>query len=177
MHSRKRAPRCEAAVGGPECLGFRWQERHLRLTDAIGRLKVARESRCGYERDKFRLWVDADHDGCDTRKEVLLSEAVKKPRQGTGCKLTGGSWRSYYDDKTAHLGDRLFREPGFGRVHVVDFIDYGPFVGNVADIAIVCGCVALVLLCLRGVPLAKAPGVEPLPDVSTERPASTSPGD
>ncbi|MFJ6791985.1 HNH endonuclease family protein [Streptomyces angustmyceticus] len=72
----------------------------LSLTDAIGRLKVAREARAGYERDKFRLWTDADHDGCDTRKEVLLAEAVKKPRQGKGCKLTGGSWRSYYDDKT-----------------------------------------------------------------------------
>ncbi|URZ99438.1 HNH endonuclease family protein [Streptomyces lydicamycinicus] len=72
----------------------------LRLSDSISRLKVARESRSGYERDKFRLWTDEDHDGCDTRKEVLLAEAVKKPRQGKGCKLTGGSWRSYYDDKT-----------------------------------------------------------------------------
>jgi hypothetical protein len=72
----------------------------LRLADVIGRLKVARESRAGYERDKFRLWTDADHDGCDTRKEVLLAEAVKRPRQGKSCKLTGGSWRSYYDDKT-----------------------------------------------------------------------------
>lgn len=72
----------------------------LRLSDALGRLKVARESRRGYERDKFRLWTDEDHDGCDTRKEVLLAEAVKKPRQGKNCKLTGGSWRSYYDDKT-----------------------------------------------------------------------------
>ncbi|QIK04732.1 HNH endonuclease [Streptomyces sp. ID38640] len=72
----------------------------LRLEEAIGRLKVARESRAGYERDKFHLWIDADHDGCDTRKEVLLSEAVAKPRQGKNCKLTGGKWRSYYDDKT-----------------------------------------------------------------------------
>ncbi|MFF9785152.1 HNH endonuclease family protein [Streptomyces nigrescens] len=72
----------------------------LRLSDTIGRLKAAHESRSGYERDKFRLWTDEDHDGCDTRKEVLLAEAVKKPRQGKGCKLTGGSWRSYYDDKT-----------------------------------------------------------------------------
>ncbi|MFF7413365.1 HNH endonuclease family protein [Streptomyces lydicus] len=72
----------------------------LRLTDAIDRLKTAREDRAGYERDKFHLWTDADHDGCDTRKEVLLAEAVKKPRQGRSCKLIGGSWRSYYDDKT-----------------------------------------------------------------------------
>ncbi|TDD51029.1 signal peptidase II [Nonomuraea terrae] len=61
----------------------------------------------------------------------------------------------------SHLGDRLFREPGFARGRVVDFIDYGPFVGNVADIAITCGCVAMVLLSMRGVPLAKVPGEEP----------------
>lgn len=72
----------------------------LHLTDAIGRLTVARESRTGYERDKFHLWTDADHDGCNTRKEVLLAEPVKKPRQGKGCRLTGGTWRSYYDDRT-----------------------------------------------------------------------------
>lgn len=72
----------------------------LSLTEAVGKLKVARESRAGYERAKFKLWIDDDHDGCDTRKEVLLSEAVKKPRQGEDCKLTGGTWRSYYDDKT-----------------------------------------------------------------------------
>ncbi|REK84529.1 HNH endonuclease [Streptomyces inhibens] len=72
----------------------------LWLVDAIGQLQVAREFRTGYERDKFRLWTDADHDGCDTRKEVLISEAVVKPRQGKNCRLTGGKWRSYYDDKT-----------------------------------------------------------------------------
>lgn len=60
----------------------------------------------------------------------------------------------------SHLGDRLFREPGFARGHVVDFIDYGPFVGNVADIALTCGCVAMVLISLRGVPLARVPGEE-----------------
>jgi signal peptidase II len=57
----------------------------------------------------------------------------------------------------SHLGDRLFREPGFARGHVVDFIDYGLFVGNVADIALTCGCVAMLLLSLRGVPLAMVP--------------------
>jgi signal peptidase II len=51
---------------------------------------------------------------------------------------------------TTHLGDRLFREPGFARGHVVDFIDYnGWFVGNVADIALFCGAVSLVLLGIR----------------------------
>jgi signal peptidase II len=54
-----------------------------------------------------------------------------------------------------HLMDRLFRQPGFGRGHVVDFIDYaGYFVGNVADIALVTGMVLTLLLSLRGVRLA-----------------------
>jgi len=54
-----------------------------------------------------------------------------------------------------HLGDRLLREPGFARGHVVDFIDYGDwFVGNVADIALVLGVGLVLLLNLRGVPMA-----------------------
>jgi signal peptidase II len=50
-----------------------------------------------------------------------------------------------------HFGDRLLRKPGFGRGHVVDFIDYnGYFVGNVADIALFAGACMIVLLSLRG---------------------------
>jgi len=46
----------------------------------------------------------------------------------------------------SHLGDRLFRDPGFGIGHIVDFIDYaGFFVGNVADIALVGGAAVLIL--------------------------------
>lgn len=52
----------------------------------------------------------------------------------------------------SHLGDRLFREPGFARGEIVDFIDYfGIFVGNIADIALVGGALAIVLLSLIGV--------------------------
>ncbi|GAA1829150.1 signal peptidase II [Agromyces salentinus] len=51
-----------------------------------------------------------------------------------------------------HLGDRLFREPGFARGHVVDFIGYGDwFVGNVADIAIFAGAVMILVLSFAGV--------------------------
>jgi signal peptidase II len=52
---------------------------------------------------------------------------------------------------TTHFGDRLLRPPGFGRGHVVDFIDYaGLFVGNVADIALFCGVLLALVLSLRG---------------------------
>jgi D-tyrosyl-tRNA(Tyr) deacylase len=44
-------------------------------------------------------WTDADKDGCNTRAEVLLDEAVTAPEVGAGCALTGGSWYSPYDDQ------------------------------------------------------------------------------
>jgi len=50
-----------------------------------------------------------------------------------------------------NLVDRLLREPGFGRGHVVDFIAYGHlFIGNVADIAIVAAAAMIVVLGLQG---------------------------
>jgi len=51
-----------------------------------------------------------------------------------------------------NLIDRLFREPGFLRGHVVDFIDYaGFFVGNVADIALTVAAVVIVIRSWQGV--------------------------
>jgi signal peptidase II len=53
-----------------------------------------------------------------------------------------------------NLTDRLLREPGFGRGHVVDFIDYGGlFIGNVAAIAIVLAAAAVALQAVRGIGL------------------------
>ena len=51
-----------------------------------------------------------------------------------------------------NLLDRIFRDPGFARGHVVDFIDYaGFFVGNVADIAIVAAAVMIAVLSVLGI--------------------------
>ncbi|MEW2184974.1 HNH endonuclease family protein [Streptomyces cellulosae] len=71
----------------------------LPLTEAVTRLPVVAESREGYSRDAFRHWnagEDPD-DGCNTRAEVLLSEAVEPPTVGPRCRLSGGRWWSYYD--------------------------------------------------------------------------------
>jgi hypothetical protein len=71
-----------------------------KLRATVNGLKVAPEHRTGYTRSKFTHWADADGDGCSTRNEVLLAEAVTKPRIGSRCALTGGKWMSYYDRKT-----------------------------------------------------------------------------
>lgn len=70
------------------------------LQTAVANLPVATENRTGYVRDAFKHWVDADGDGCDTREEVLIAEAVTAPTIGAGCAISGGSWHSYYDDRT-----------------------------------------------------------------------------
>ncbi len=50
-----------------------------------------------------------------------------------------------------NLADRFFRDPGFLRGHVVDFLELPDFpVFNLADSAIVCGAVLVVLLTLLG---------------------------
>ena len=67
------------------------------LVGLITQLPQAAEDRTGYSRDLFRLWIDADGDGCDTRKEVLINEAVVAPQVGASCSLTGGEWVSPYD--------------------------------------------------------------------------------
>jgi hypothetical protein len=72
----------------------------VRFQTAVNGMKVATEVRTGYARSKFTHWIDADSDGCNTRNEVLIAEAVTKPQIGARCALTGGKWISYYDRRT-----------------------------------------------------------------------------
>ncbi|MFE1789132.1 DUF1524 domain-containing protein [Streptomyces sp. NPDC059525] len=66
---------------------------------AVSALPLAAEDRTGYQRTSFRHWNACANptDGCNTRMEVLIAEAVEAPEVGPGCILTGGAWRSYYD--------------------------------------------------------------------------------
>ncbi|MET7344653.1 HNH endonuclease family protein [Streptomyces sp. NPDC005547] len=68
------------------------------LADAVSLVAVADEDRTGYTRSSFKHWNSGDlPDGCNTRNEVLIAEAITAPAVSAGCKLTGGSWLSYYD--------------------------------------------------------------------------------
>ena len=60
-------------------------------------LVVADDKTTGYNRSSFKHWIDADRNGCNTRAEVLIEEAVVKPKVGSKCALTGGKWFSAYD--------------------------------------------------------------------------------
>ena len=62
-------------------------------------LTVTEDQVGGYSRSLFRHWIDADKDGCNTRYEVLIAEAIVKPKVGAGCYLTGGKWKSPYEGK------------------------------------------------------------------------------
>lgn len=73
-----------------------------------------------------------------------------------------------------NLVDRLTREPGFARGHVIDFIAYGDwFVGNVADIAIVAAAGLIVLLSLRGVGMDGSRAGQEGADASAADPSGT----
>jgi hypothetical protein len=63
----------------------------------LGQLTVLSEHSSGYDRSRFTVWIDADHDGCNTRYEVLIAEAVQHPSVGSSCNLSGGRWFSKYD--------------------------------------------------------------------------------
>jgi hypothetical protein len=78
-----------------------WAETYsAALRTAVAGLPVATEVRTGYDRDLFPHWIDADGDGCNTRNEVLIAEAVSGPTVGSGCSLSNGRWYSYYDNAT-----------------------------------------------------------------------------
>lgn len=67
----------------------------------LNNLKVADEVRTGYVRTKFKHWITvsrAGQAGCDSRKSVIIDEALIKPVIGKGCSLTGGKWLSIYDN-------------------------------------------------------------------------------
>ncbi len=70
----------------------------LTLAELLAILPTAPEQRAGYDRSLFRHWIDADGDGCDTRREVLIEESLTAVTVSVTCGISGGSWVSLYDE-------------------------------------------------------------------------------
>jgi hypothetical protein len=95
---------CTALVGGTAQASV--PVTYKDQTTALNMLKVTDESRTGYVRTKFKHWTSAGN-GCDSRKAVIISEAVKKPVVEKGCVIKGGEWLSIYDNVTVTEAGKL----------------------------------------------------------------------
>ncbi|MFF0747155.1 HNH endonuclease family protein [Streptomyces sp. NPDC004111] len=92
------AAAAQAEPVGSGAWGERGDTLVMPLQKILAEMPVAEESRTGYERTKFKHWIDADKNRCNTRAEILLAEAVLTPQKDTQCKISGGRWYSAYDD-------------------------------------------------------------------------------
>lgn len=69
--------------------------------EVLARIPIRREQPAGYARSKFRHWVDADGDSCNTREEALIDESTSPAQVDMfGCKVIAGDWYSTYDKVT-----------------------------------------------------------------------------
>ena len=80
-------------------LFFTTTHAHANLDTKV-ELYISEEYSGNYDRSLFRHWIDADNNGCDTRKEVLISESKTKVKIGRKCAISGGTWVSAFDNKT-----------------------------------------------------------------------------
>ena len=68
------------------------------LEELLASLAIAPEYPSGYDRDLFQHWIDADSNGCNTRREVLILESISDPQVGERCAVDG-TWLSHYDNR------------------------------------------------------------------------------
>ena len=118
-------------------------ERLPLIGDLLG-LQLAYNPGAAFSFGESFTWVFALIAVAATATAIVFAFRVRRPGWAIVIGALGGAAAS-------HAGDRLFRQPGFARGHVVDFLAYGNwFIGNLADIVIVTATIAGALLMLRG---------------------------
>jgi uncharacterized membrane protein YhaH (DUF805 family) len=88
--TQQQAPPAEPAPA-PPASGFE---------ELVAQLRVEPEFQGGYDRSLFRHWIDANGNGCNTRREVLIQESLVPVTVGPRCSLSGGQWYSAFDGVT-----------------------------------------------------------------------------
>lgn len=63
-------------------------------------LLISVPSSVDYNRDLFAEGIDADGDGCNTRREVLQIESLVPVTITSGCTISAGQWFSWYEGVT-----------------------------------------------------------------------------
>lgn len=118
-------------------------ETHALLGDAL-KLQLVFNSGAAFSLGENYTWVITVIVAFVTAGIVYYARRAKTKTAVVLCGIALGG-------AVGNLADRLFRDPGFARGHVVDMINYNDvFVGNVADIAIVGSAVVFMALSLFG---------------------------
>lgn len=77
------------------------------LIASLEKLPVEQEHRQNYRRSQFGFYRDADGDGCETRLEVAIAEAISIQTNPQNCDIQSGKWYSPFDAKTSTNVDEL----------------------------------------------------------------------
>ncbi|QBR73349.1 signal peptidase II [Microbacterium sediminis] len=118
------------------------EERIPLVGDVLG-LQLAYNPGAAFSVGEGATWVFALLAVAATVTAIVFAFRVRQPGWAIVTGALGGAAAS-------HAGDRLFRQPGFARGHVVDFLAYGDwFIGNLADVVIVTAAIAGAVLMIR----------------------------
>jgi len=120
-----------------------------RILGGLVYLSLTRNSGAAFSLGTGYTWIFTIAASAVTVFLIFLSSRIRYPAWSIAIGLVLGG-------AAGNLVDRLFRDPGFAQGHVVDFISvFKPFaqafpIFNLADSALCCGVVLIVLLELTG---------------------------
>ena len=118
------------------------RERIPLIGDLLG-LQLAYNPGAAFSFGEGFTWAFALLAVAATVTAIMFAFRVQRVRWAIVIGALGGA-------SASHAGDRLFRDPGFARGHVVDFLAYGNwFIGNIADIVIFAAAITGAVFMIR----------------------------